>query len=664
MDPSRVLAERIRNGRSTVVVGEMPPLPQGIVALRIGCDPIGTRGVLDRARASIEAALEYGSTRELSRERRELSAHRRLLAEREGWRRSDVAFVEACNLLAARSGGRIVLVLDGIEDADAETHRALARILREPGRLRLPLVLLTRAAPRGSFLEVVEAMDDRKTEHRAVVTSAPESVPASEEPAPASSESPPKGEGLPEDVLRVLRAAAVVGATFDVANVARLLDVSADVVLEQLQRARDLGIPVVDRGNGRFVLPEALAGELRESMLPSLRDRWHARLGELLAREDPLRAAKASEAVGRVPQSLEQRLDAAAAMIDAGDVGRAARTLEEMGDSIGRVPSLEARTMLEARMLVEKARLAWLTTSDEGAASLEEAWTLALSARRRLPSKGHAHLRAYIAATLAAIAYDVGEGPTLEQARDELIDTIGALLQEGATLDAASLLNEQAALELRRGRLGPAAELLVRSHRLFEAQVQERAGDGAARAELADTDLLIARLPLHASPSSIDDVAFVSNESIATSLEHARAAEKAYRSLRLRRELARACDVLGRLESRRGDRVRARQYFEEAIAIGEELGDAATLARSTAALAEVLAQAGQPEQALGLLRSSIGVNREKGSTLGLSYDAATLEIIERVVARMGGAVETALRPELLRARAGLDDGTGPVTARP
>ena len=671
MSPNPTLEARIRTGRSTVVIGGMPELPCGVTALRVACGHTGTLGVFDRARATLESALDHGGPpRGPTRERGASSAHRRLLAgDDDEWRRADVAFVEACNLVASRSGGGVVLVLDGIDEADEETHRLLAAILRERGRLRLPLLLVTHRDPEGSMLEIVDALNEapeRASVHGARSPSA-ESAPMSSRP----------DRPLPEELLRTLRASAVVGATFDAAVVGRLLDAPLDEVLEHLQRARDLGIPVVDRGGGRFVLPEALASELVDSTLPSLRDRWHARLGELLGAParaagarfvqssppDPLRAAKALDAVGRTAAALEQRLDAVASMIDAGEIGRASRMLDETGAAISGITPLAARTLLEARSRLERARLLWLTTGDHGAGTLFEAWTEALAAWHTLPGRAPATLRAYAAATLASIAYEVGTGVVLDLAREILSETIGALMQEGATTDAASLINEQAALELRRDRVGAAEQLLERSHQLFEARVLETKGEAASRAELADTDLLLARLPLHAWLSSSADRALLGEEGIQKALASGHAAERTYRALGMRRELARACDVLGRLEARGRSSDRARAWFDEALAIAEELGDAASLARTTAALAELLAEAGQPEKALGLLRSSISVNREKGSTIGLSFDAAALDVIESAVTRMGGAVASAMQPELAQARAGLDDGAGPITSR-
>lgn len=581
MDPTRGLAERIRAGRSSVVVGDLPDLPAGTVALRVVCDRLDAKGVLERARATLEAALDHGGPPRIpSRHRHELAVHRRLLAGGEVWSRPETAFVEAGNRLAAFGSGRIVLVLDGVDEADDASLRALATIFRDRDRLRLPLVLLTRHEPRGALLEVVDSLVDRAS---AAVTD--RRSPAS--PSGSTSTPSPAPTPLPEELLRALRAAA-----------------------------------------------------------------------------DPLRAAASLDAIGRAVEAIEHRIDAAARMIDAGEVERARFVLDEMRAKVAAVTSSTTRAVLKARLRLERARIMWLTTGEKGASTLAEAWTEALGAWNELPDGPcAAAARAYAAATLAAIAYDRGDGAALDRTREILVDTIGDLLQHGAALDAASLLNEHAALELQRGRVSAAAHLLEQSRALFEARIAEAPGESASRAELADTELLLARLPLHASPSSSDEVSFLSRESLDLALDRAWSAERAYRALHLRRDVARACDVIGQLELRRGERDRARVVLEEALGIAQEVGDAAALARATAALAEIFAAAGHPEQALGVLRSSISVNREKGSSLGLSFDAAALEIIEHAVSRMGGAVEIALRAELARARDGLDDGNGPVTAR-
>jgi hypothetical protein len=54
----------------------------------------------------------------------------------------------------------------------------------------------------------------------------------------------------------VLRAGSVCRATFDADAVARLLNEPLGSVLERLQGAADAGVPLADRGEGRFSLPQ------------------------------------------------------------------------------------------------------------------------------------------------------------------------------------------------------------------------------------------------------------------------------------------------------------------------------------------------------------------------------------------------------------------------
>src|SRR4029434_4784975 len=87
--------------------------------------------------------------------------------------------------------------------------------------------------------------------------------------------------------LRVLRAGAVLGTTFEATLVARLLEEPLSLVLEKLQEATDPRVPLADRGEGQLTWPAALVTALQQSTLPSLLQFWHARLGELLSGGQP-----------------------------------------------------------------------------------------------------------------------------------------------------------------------------------------------------------------------------------------------------------------------------------------------------------------------------------------------------------------------------------------
>lgn len=645
MDPTVAVAERVRAGKPTLVVGADLDLPPGTTAVRVRCDgPRGAESPLERARARIEALLDGPLSLGRARERIATSVRRRLLTDLP-WRPADVRFVDACNRLAAVAPGASALVLDGIDGASGETLDALTRILREEGWLRLPVVLVSRTAPDGALAALAGTM--RARDAGAIVQTA----------APATRGQPdgaraPVLDALPADVLRVLRASAVVGCTFESDYVAELLGVSVEEVLEAAQRARDLGVPIEDRGDGVLALPEDVAEALSASVLPSLRARWHERLGDLLGAEraaeaevpphgparararggapgregvgapDPLRAAEYLASAGRTSASIESRLEAVADLTRKGNPARAAGLLEGVLADLEQAPAGPARQRVRARAVLERARLRWLGGGLEPSFTLGGALDEALAARAMLGPDAEAALRADVAATIAGIAYDLGDAKAVARAEQELTETVGALLQEGAALDAARLRNDQAALHLRRGDAELALRLLEQSLLLFQGRLAEEPGDANARAELADTHHLIARAALRTGAPAL----------LAQAEAHALDAERTYRALGLRRDLARAWETLGRLAARRGDRAGARDRLVAAMKLEDASADFTGLARSTAALAEILAAEGSGAEALDLLGSSIELNREKGSPYGIASDARTLERVARALA--------------------------------
>lgn len=632
-----ILGDRIRRGLSTIVLGAMPELPPSVAVLRVRCDLPGTLGPLDRARDRIERSLDG----EVARGASEASARHRVLGE-EALRTLEERFTAACNRLAARAPGRVALALDGIDRADASTHHALARLLRKPGVLKLPLVLVVRDEPEGTFLEVVSAMEEASGARP--IAKAPAREPEASAPALQL-------DGIDADVVRVLRAAAVIGESFEAPLVAKLLDVSVEHVLEALQRARDAGVRVVDRGEGHLAIPRDLARMLGASVLPSLRARWQERLGELLggaARPDPLRAAAHLDEAGQRDRALERRLDAVAMLVRAGDVKRAGEELATTLEAIGALPPGPRTTALTARGTLERARLRWLGAGLEPSFALDGALEEALAARTALGDVAPPALRADVASTIAGIAYDLGDGASIARAAAVLTDAIASLLRDGATREAAMLLNDQAAIALRSGNVKKARELAARSLDLLGARVKDAPDDAPARADLADTNHLLARLPLHAPPNA------VTAEAIATALDHADAAERDYRALSMRRDLGRLRETTARLEAKRGHVDAARTAFEAALRLADEAADLTGLARITAGLAELLAGTGKPRDALGLLASSIELNREKASPIGLAFD-------ERALARIEDAVRALPRPdddlaaELVRTRARLTE---------
>jgi tetratricopeptide (TPR) repeat protein len=151
-------------------------------------------------------------------------------------------------------------------------------------------------------------------------------------------------------------------------------------------------------------------------------------------------------------------------------------------------------------------------------------------------------------------------------------------------------------------------------------------------AEMAETDHLFARVPLHvqARPGREGDA-------LTMGLDHALAAERAYKKLDLRRELGRVRETMGRLELRKGRLDRAREHLTAAVQLEESIGDLVGLARSTAALSELLAATGRYEEALGVLGDSVALNVEKGSPIGLAYNRRAFDALARAADGAGNA---------------------------
>ena len=267
-DPSR-LWQRVRDGLATAVLGRLPDPPQALHLLRVSCEvaPAALRPLLE-ARRLTEAVL--GDVRKPDKAR---SVRRRTLFGDASERATETVVVDLWNQLAELKGVRWVVVFDAVEQADDATLAALTQIVRRPGWLRLPLVLLFHGEPTGAAAELLAAVRTRGED--GVLTVAP----------PASDETPREKiewRTLPPEVLRVLRAGALIGPGFETRIVADLLGQEPLAVLEQLQHATDLGVPLEDRGEGRFSLPSSALTALAASLMPSLAQAWHRKLGRLL----------------------------------------------------------------------------------------------------------------------------------------------------------------------------------------------------------------------------------------------------------------------------------------------------------------------------------------------------------------------------------------------
>ena len=264
--------------------------------------------------------------------------------------------------------------------------------------------------------------------------------------------------------------------------------------------------------------------------------------------------------------------------------------------------------------------------------TLTSALEVLMAARSLLAPDDPPALFAEVAVLIADVCYDLGDQPSLDRALEELTAASRRLLSGGDALAAARLLNDQAAIYVRMGDPVRATHLLGESRKVFE---QRAAADPVALLELADTDHLFARIPLHvaARPGREDDA-------LSMGLDHALAAERTYRKVSATRDLGRVWETMGRLELRKKRLDRAKQRLSAAIEVQQATGDLIGLARSTAALSEVLAVEGRHGDALIVLADSITLNLEKGSPIGLAFNRRTLTALAQDISPHSEAAET------------------------
>jgi len=245
-------------------------------------------------------------------------------------------------------------------------------------------------------------------------------------------------------------------------------------------------------------------------------------------------------------------------------------------------------------------------------------------------AEGPVLLRSEARHALALAAYELGEDNEIDHGIEELVTAVQELGAEGHDLAAARLLNDLAALLLSRGDPDRAQSLLGDSRRLIAAHSDHP----VAEIELAETEHLLGRLPLHVvlPLETRDDAA-------QDALEHVARATRSYAALGLRRPYAHTLETRARLLMMLGRGDEAGVALTEALPLQEQLGDALGLARSSAALADLLLSRGRPGEALAALNESVRVNLHKGSRTGM---AANLEAL----GRLEDALPAELRPEL------------------
>ena len=104
-------------------------------------------------------------------------------------------------------------------------------------------------------------------------------------------------------------------------------------MLEALQRASDLGVPLADDANGHFEMPKEVVTELAASVLPSLRTRWHEVLAELLAAEELPRPSPPTPQT--TPRKTAMGIEGTASISNAATEGKIAATKVPLPSSMG-----------------------------------------------------------------------------------------------------------------------------------------------------------------------------------------------------------------------------------------------------------------------------------------------------------------------------------------
>ncbi|MBI3207086.1 MAG: hypothetical protein HYZ29_36450 [Myxococcales bacterium] len=655
--------QRVLDRLPSAVVGPMPDEPAHdppFVVLRVDCKAHSTAlGALSELRERACQLVESSSPALIDQAAQRVwtGLRRRLLGDMPD-RDTGALLVDTLNRVRTEDTRPIAVVLERAESLDAASAAVLLQILERPGWLQVPVVLhCTEAGVEGQCQRVVEGL---RTHYGDTAVIAGEAKSQGSLPQPRRID-------LPPDVRRVVRAAAVIGPSFEVSLVAALIDQPELEVLYALQVAKDLGVPLTDAGGGRLQLTEDYAEAERNALLPSLSGAWHKRLARLLAervrsrradasppsaprspsmpptgtvppppmprpsapppsmpsaplqRAQPGRAARHAEAAGDVDLAVEQYVAAAHRAAEEGAHEHAANLANRALDLLGRTAVTSKRRLLRVMALLALARVKWRAQVEGEPSGLSDALELIGECRARLLPTDPVELRAEVAALSAAVHYDLGDATSLDKALAELGEASRALLEAGKPLDAARLLNDEAAVWVRAGDPVRSHHLLMKSREIFA----ERApSDPSARLELAETDHLLGRLVLHAPPRPGHE-----HDALEVGIEHATRAEAVFRELDKSHELGRVYETLGRLELAAGRPREAVEHLGAAAQLQQRIADVIGLARTSAALAEVARESGDLERAVVLLGGSVELNLEKGSPLGLAFNRRALETL-------------------------------------
>ncbi|MBU50909.1 MAG: hypothetical protein CL920_19675 [Deltaproteobacteria bacterium] len=704
--------ERARVGKPTVLIGASPLLraPSGRKVLRLnGAESWTTAGPIHKALEQLQTWLGTESKRTGAAQ--DGSLRYQLLGEMPTQIVED-AFLESCNRFALEAAGRAVLLFDDVDRADKQALEVIQDLLMDPSKLKLPWIIRFQEAPKGASLELLQALQETYDEDVF------HDFTTDENDSPFQ---PFEWNTLPKQVLRVMRAAAVIGNSFEATLVAELLSMPLGQVLETLQEASDAGAPIGDLCHASFFIPPQSAEHLKDQMLPSLLAYWHEQLAHILggvedtqrapatssldidedfiptraqeelpqeetnttqpntedlyeanaeielpqsdtdnsdtvedetiphvappsytphpkrssapskeatSTKDQSRAAQHLHAAGQTQLAIERYLDAIKELVSIGDTKRGIQIGQEAMELLDELPSSRQKSILEARLLLEFARLKWHGVVFGNIAPLTEVIESLDAAKATLPANPPADLLGRIAALHAGVSYDIGDMKSLDTSLRELASVSRKLLEYNRPIASARLLNDQAALYIRLGDPHQATRLLYHSREIFQNLLERDPKDEVALLELAETEHLLARLPLHVTIRKGREA-----DAYTISLQHTKVAAQIYNQLGRHRELARVWETMGRLEIGRGRAEESVQYIIKAMEVQRQLSDVMGLARSTAGLADVFIKQGDLLQAAQLLQESILLNLQKGTPLGLAFNRRSFEQLKTLTAQ-------------------------------
>lgn len=675
-------APALQPGHLTVVQsagGRVGPLPPGVRTLRVDAGALrGGLALLRHTEERLRDELTHDVFAHAPWPGIRAGLRRRLLGEEPVAPRGP-RVVAGLEQLAVAEGRPVVWVIERAHLADPDTRGWLGRQVRHVGQWSVAVVV--GVAPDDPWGAGLAAHAEHCFGARAVVRQSTSARVVHEHPPDqhrsvvADEERPTVGPAA----MALLRAAASMGRSFSIAELAALVDVSEHRAAFLIQEAQEGGWELEDAGDGVLRFGRGAAELLRQGVSRAVGEAWARRLRELRGgaghADDTRLAGPDHDDTSDEPRgddtTSEESTDHHGAELGAGEPEEPAResdltdgildnadhdedaepvpagaVVDDTGSTgtTGAPPS-SAETLLLQRAAEARAHGAW-----------NEAAALLATLEQRLPAEelrsgavGRAlrlertHLAWEATGTgidldtalgwaegLAQDAEAAGDPETAREAR-VLAAGIAHDIGDPASLDRALDHLQHATRALQAaGRPREAAALLndqaavwvrigdpVRAAHLLEASRQVFAASQGLddQTELAETLLLLSRLVLH-----VDARPGKERAAHEQALDHARQAHTLFQAAGDPRHAALAQATEGRLLQLLGRTDEALQTLAGALEAQRALHDVLGLARTADALARVMLAQGRPDRAAQFLADSLRFNAAAGARRGLAYN--------------------------------------------